>query len=154
MKSKCEEKIVRLEAQLKGLKDQANAKTEVSNIVDEALKRFKKLAELYSNGDIEAKRYIIGSIFPEKWTISEIKVEPVRPILLRNLSTRLTTDYHIKKPKLELTPAWYPAPESNRHGFPQVFETSASTNSASWAFVLDGVANVDNESLNHKIIFN
>jgi len=28
----------------------------------------------------------------------------------------------------------YPAPESNRHGFPQVFETSASTNSASWAF--------------------
>jgi hypothetical protein len=27
----------------------------------------------------------------------------------------------------------YPAPESNRHGFPQVFETSASTNSASWA---------------------
>jgi hypothetical protein len=29
--------------------------------------------------------------------------------------------------------ALYPAPESNRHGFPQVFETSASTNSASWA---------------------
>jgi hypothetical protein len=24
----------------------------------------------------------------------------------------------------------YPKPESNRHGFPQVFETSASTNSA------------------------
>jgi hypothetical protein len=24
----------------------------------------------------------------------------------------------------------YPEPESNRHGFPQVFETSASTNSA------------------------
>ena len=30
--------------------------------------------------------------------------------------------------------ALYPAPESNRHGFPQVFETSASTNSASWAY--------------------
>lgn len=73
MKSKCEEKIVRLEAQLKELKDQANAKTDVSDIVDEALKRFKKLTELYSNGDIEAKRYIIGSIFPEKWTISENK---------------------------------------------------------------------------------
>lgn len=28
----------------------------------------------------------------------------------------------------------YPAPESNRHGFPLVFETNASTNSASWAF--------------------
>ena len=32
--------------------------------------------------------------------------------------------------------ALYPAPESNRHGFPQVFETSASTNSASWACFL------------------
>ena len=52
----------------------------------------------------------------------------------------------IKKPeldlRLELNPAWYPAPESNRHGFPQVFETSASTNSASWAFAVKRVANV------------
>lgn len=30
----------------------------------------------------------------------------------------------------------YPEPESNRHGFPQVFETSASTNSAIWAFAV------------------
>ncbi len=35
--------------------------------------------------------------------------------------------------------ALYPAPESNRHGFPQVFETSASTNSASWACLSVGV---------------
>jgi hypothetical protein len=61
MKSKCENKIVRLEAQLKELKDQANAKTDVSDIVDEALKRFEKLTELYFNGDIDAKRYIIRS---------------------------------------------------------------------------------------------
>lgn len=39
-------------------------------------------------------------------------------------------------------PALYPAPESNRHGFPQVFETSASTNSASWALLFQRVANV------------
>ena len=43
-------------------------------------------------------------------------------------------------------PVLYPEPESNRHGFPQVFETSASTNSAIRAFVLDGVANVEIES--------
>lgn len=73
MKSKCEEKIVRLEAQLKELKDQADAKTDVSDIVVEALKRFNKLPEMYCNGDITAKRYIIGSIFPEKWTILENK---------------------------------------------------------------------------------
>jgi len=28
----------------------------------------------------------------------------------------------------------YPVPESNRHSFLLVFETSASTNSANWAF--------------------
>ena len=31
----------------------------------------------------------------------------------------------------------YPAPESNRHSFLSVFETDASTSSASWAFVVD-----------------
>lgn len=73
MKSKCEEKIVRLEAELKELKSQTGGKNDLDEIVDEALKRLKKLPELYSNGDIEDKRYIIGSIFPEKWTIIENK---------------------------------------------------------------------------------
>jgi len=37
----------------------------------------------------------------------------------------------------------YPEPESNRHGFPQVFETSASTNSAIRAllFLISGMQN-------------
>lgn len=73
MKSKCEEKIVRLEAELKELKSQAGVKDDLNEIVDEALKRLKKLTDLYSNGDIENKRYIIGSMFPEKWTIIENK---------------------------------------------------------------------------------
>ncbi len=70
-------------------------------------------------------------------------------------SMHITKSVKTKNPSLNaLERDLYPAPESNRHGFPQVFETSASTNSASWAFVLDGVANVDNETLIHKIIFN
>lgn len=73
MKSKCEEKIVRLEAQLKELKDRAGVKSDINEIVDEALIRLKKLTELYSKGNIDEKRYIIGSIFPEKWTIIENK---------------------------------------------------------------------------------
>ena len=36
MKSKCEEKIVRLEAQLKELKNQAGVKSDINEIVDEA----------------------------------------------------------------------------------------------------------------------
>ena len=41
-----------------------------------------------------------------------------------------------KPPKMTAFPLKYPGPESNRYGFPQVFETSASTNSATRAFVI------------------
>ena len=34
---------------------------------------------------------------------------------------------------LHTPPFLYPGPGSNRHGFPLVFETNASTNSATWA---------------------
>ncbi len=60
-------------AQLKELKSKASIETDINEIVEEALLRLKKLMELYSNGNIEQKRYIIGSIFPEKWTIIENK---------------------------------------------------------------------------------
>ena len=33
----------------------------------------------------------------------------------------------------------YPGPGSNRHGFPLVFETNASTNSATWAFAFGNI---------------
>jgi hypothetical protein len=93
----------------------------------------------YKNADIEQKTYIIGSIFPEKWTIFDNDYRTANMNLADRLIYQINNRLcHKKKPelelKLELTPAWYPAPESNRHGFPQVFETSASTNSASWAF--------------------
>ncbi len=44
----------------------------------------------------------------------------------------------------------YPGPESNRYGFPQVFETSASTNSATRAFE-SGMQNYPNVSNPQKI---
>jgi len=116
MKSKCEEKIIRLEAQLKELKDQANAKTDVSDIVDEALKRFKKLTELYSNGDIEAKRYIIGSIFPEKWTILENKGRTGKVNLAAQLIYQINSLLSHKKTRVRTkirtnSGLVYPAPE-------------------------------------------
>jgi hypothetical protein len=48
----------------------------------------------------------------------------------------------------------YPGPESNRYGFPQVFETSASTNSATRAFVIweSGVQNYPNVFDSQKIL--
>ena len=54
--------------------------------------------------------------------------------------------YNKKAPRKELL---YPEPGSNRHGFPQVFETSASTNSAIRAsgnvlWISTASANVEN----------
>ena len=40
----------------------------------------------------------------------------------------------IIKKSLKISDFLYPAPESNRHSFLSVFETDASTSSASWAF--------------------
>lgn len=47
--------------------------------------------ELYSNGDIEEKRYIIGSTSPEKWVILESNYRTDNV----NLATLLI--YHINK---------------------------------------------------------
>jgi site-specific DNA recombinase len=71
MKGQSEEKIVRLEAELKELKENQSVKTDLSEFVDEALIRLQNLMELYENGDIEQKRFIIGSIYPEKWRVFE-----------------------------------------------------------------------------------
>ncbi|MDB5117049.1 MAG: recombinase family protein [Mucilaginibacter sp.] len=71
MKQQCEEKVIRLEADLKELKEDYAIKPDLSAIVDEALIRLKNLVELYKNGDIEDKRYIIGSIYPKKMMIFE-----------------------------------------------------------------------------------
>ncbi|WP_425339090.1 recombinase family protein [Pedobacter borealis] len=71
MKTQCEQKIIRLEAELETLKKDQAVKTDFSDFVDEALIRLQNLLELYQNGDIEQKRFIIGSIYPEKWRIFE-----------------------------------------------------------------------------------
>ncbi len=111
------------------------------SLPDEVLIRLKKLTELYHNGNIEEKLRIIGSIFPEKWTIIENKGRTGKVNLEKLLIYQVNYSWGIKKPelelKLELSPAGYPAPESNRHSFLSVFETDASTSSASWAFVVD-----------------
>ena len=71
----------------------------------------KKLYELYCNGTIEQKRYIIGSIFPAKWTIFENKGRTEKVNLATLLIYRINNTLRHKKTelelKLELTPAWW-----------------------------------------------
>lgn len=90
MKTQCEEKIVRLEAELKTLKEYQAVKTDFNDFVDEALIRLQNLLELYENGDIDQKRFIIGSIYPEKWQILKMIVETTKLTQLLLLSITLT----------------------------------------------------------------
>ena len=44
---------------------------DIEGLVYKAVENLKKLDLLYLNADIEGQRFIIGSIFPEKWTYCE-----------------------------------------------------------------------------------
>ncbi len=68
IKKESEEKILRLEAKLADFNSPSILSINIEGLIDKAVENLKKLDLLYINGDIEAKRKIIGSIFPEKWT--------------------------------------------------------------------------------------
>jgi site-specific DNA recombinase len=71
MKLQAEEKVSRLEVELKDLKQKQSVDDDLCALVDEVLFRLKNLIKLYKKGTIEEKTYIIGSVYPEKMRISE-----------------------------------------------------------------------------------
>ncbi len=65
MKIECREKIEKLEEELTGqMAEQKGAN--IKNRLGQALEALTHLSILYKNGDVETKRSIIGSIYPEK----------------------------------------------------------------------------------------
>jgi site-specific DNA recombinase len=66
IKTECEAKIARTEAQLKDLNNASLNTVDVASLLDKALENLKNLVHLYSNADIEGKRTIMGSTFKEK----------------------------------------------------------------------------------------
>jgi site-specific DNA recombinase len=73
MKAECDERIIRLEAELNKLKQSNSESTDYGALIDGALLRLNMLFKLYRNGNIEEKRLIIGSTYPEKLKIFENK---------------------------------------------------------------------------------
>ncbi len=106
----------------------------IKTYVDSGLELLTKLDIMFANGDYDGKRIVAGSIFTQKLIFGNddcrtAKVNEVVEVLTRN--NKGSEGYKKEKPSfLTAFPLTYPEPESNRHGFPQVFETSASTNSA------------------------
>lgn len=73
MKANADEKILKLEAELKKIKNEASNAMDLNDLVNKTLENLKNIDKLYKMADIEGKRRIIGSIYPEKWTIKENK---------------------------------------------------------------------------------
>lgn len=63
-----------------------------------AVENLQKLPEFYANADSDIKRAIVGSIYPEKWFLTEKPIEPLNRMKLHFLSIKLTESYDTKKP--------------------------------------------------------
>ena len=64
IKNDCKEQIEKLEAKL--TKGNNNKKIDFPKLLEDALSNIVNLAKVYVDGDVNIKRKIIGSIFPEK----------------------------------------------------------------------------------------
>ncbi|MBL4675378.1 MAG: hypothetical protein JKY70_04115 [Mucilaginibacter sp.] len=73
IKSEAEQKILIIEDNLLEIKDDGFSVGEVSRLLDDSLAKLTKLNLIYSGAEPEVKREIIGSIFPSKFTFSELK---------------------------------------------------------------------------------
>ncbi|RQO75666.1 recombinase family protein [Pedobacter sp. KBW06] len=67
LKKESMDKIVRYEAELKDLTERVSHGLDIEDMLEEAVSNLKNLLKLYLEAEIEDKRYIIGSIFTEKW---------------------------------------------------------------------------------------
>lgn len=74
IKTECKGQIEKLEAKLTKGKD--NKKIDFLKLLDQALSNLVDLAKVYTDGDIDVKRKIIGSIFPQKLQFSKNIIEP------------------------------------------------------------------------------
>ncbi len=68
IKTECERKVILLEAKLSA---DTPKEADVEEIIRKALRNLSNLDERFTSADIQGKRQIIGSIFPEKLQFSE-----------------------------------------------------------------------------------
>jgi site-specific DNA recombinase len=73
MKADCEERITRLEAQLKDITEKAPGVGSIEEITRAASENIQNLVYLYREADIDGKRLIIGSTFSKKWIFSDVE---------------------------------------------------------------------------------
>ena len=99
IKTECKGQIEKLEAKLTKGKD--NKKIDFLKLLDQALSNLVDLAKVYNDGDIDVKRKIIGSIFPQKLQFSKNHYRTTRPNVLLSYIYQINNDLGTKKNRKE-----------------------------------------------------
>lgn len=99
IKTDCKEQIEKLEAKLTKGKD--NKKIDFPKLLDQALSNLVDLAKVYADGDIDLKRKIIGSIFPEKLQFSKNHYRTTRANVLLSYIYQINNGLGDKKNRNE-----------------------------------------------------
>jgi site-specific DNA recombinase len=117
IKTEAENTILKLEARIADLGNILTFDYNIFSLVDASLENLKNLTGLYENADIEAKQYIIGSIFPEKFVfdgeISRTARMNLGFQLIYHINNRLERKKMELALNLELTPTKCTRRESN-----------------------------------------
>lgn len=99
IKAECKAQIDKLEAKLTEGND--GKKIDLPKLLDQALSNLVDLAKVYTDGDIEVKRKIIGSIFPEKLQFSKNHYRTTRPNVLLSYIYQINNDLETEKNRKE-----------------------------------------------------
>ncbi|REC47188.1 hypothetical protein DRF67_11215 [Chryseobacterium pennipullorum] len=95
IKTDCKGQIEKLEAKLTKGKD--NKKIDFQKLLDQALSNLVDLAKVYTDGDMDIKRKIIGSIFPEKLQFFKNHYRTTRSNVLLSYMCQINNELGAKK---------------------------------------------------------
>ncbi|WP_313101617.1 recombinase family protein [Epilithonimonas sp.] len=99
IKNDCKEQIEKLEAKL--TKGNNNKKIDFPKLLEDALSNIVNLAKVYVDGDVNIKRKIIGSIFPEKLEFFKNHYRTTRANVLLSYIYQINNELGAKKNRKE-----------------------------------------------------
>lgn len=97
IKADCKDQIDKLESKLSKVEDKK--KVDFPKLLDQALSNLVNLSKVYADGDIEVKRKIVGSMFPEKLEFFENHYRTTKANVLLSYIYQINNELGAKKPE-------------------------------------------------------
>lgn len=140
LKREYKQKIEKLEEQLSKNNTPDSSEQNVQRKLNKALDIVQNISRLYIDGDIEKKRTLIGSIFPEKLEFdgTQYRIPRINSVIANifQLNNELCKNKNRKSDRFNHFSCLVPsAGIEPAHLAILEFESSASTNSANWALI-------------------